>query len=97
MSGIKSLLGDTPYPPPAFKGETFFYPRDYDRLSAQCKRVAEIMADGEWHRLAEISEKTRDPEASISARIRDLRAAGFNVEREYVENGLWKYRIGRII
>lgn len=31
------------------------------------------MADGKWRTLQEISEITGDPEASVSARLRDLR------------------------
>lgn len=96
MSGIKELLGDTPFPPAEFHGETFNYSRDYERLSAQAKRVAEVMISGEWKTLSEIRQETGDPEASISARLRDIRAAGIEVEKEYVTRGLWRYRITKL-
>jgi hypothetical protein len=79
-----------------FGGETFEEPRDGNRLRAQLGRVKRIMLDGNWHTLAELSIQTGDPQASISARIRDLRKqkfGGYLVEREYVSSGLWRYRL----
>lgn len=98
MSGMKNLLGDRPFPPPplAFDGQTYNPRRDFSRLNAQAKRVAEIIDDGKWHTLADISRVTGDPEASVSARLRDLRKeqnGGFIVEREHVRRGLWRYRL----
>lgn len=100
MGGMKDhFLGDTPFPPPTFQGETFLHERDYTRLSDQSKKVFDEMQDGQWHTLAELSAETGAPEASVSARIRDIRAAlrpnGFDVARRYIENGLWRYRIQR--
>lgn len=93
VSGIK----DAGFSRPHFDGATYNHQRDYARLNAQCRRVAEKMADGQPHTLRELSAKTGDPEASVSARLRDLRKAGFNIEREYVAAGQWKYRMGRVI
>lgn len=103
MSGLKdALLGDTPYvlsPPTTFQGETYLHDRDYARLNAQCQRVFNEMRDGKYHTLRELAEQTGDPEASISARLRDIRAAlrpnGFDIGREYVRRGLHRYRIQR--
>jgi hypothetical protein len=39
----------------------------------QLVRVREAMRDGKWRSLAEIAEITGDPEASVSARLRQLR------------------------
>jgi hypothetical protein len=83
----------------AFDGITYDAKRDFARLNAQARRVAELMSDGKWRTLAAISQETGDPEASVSARLRDLRKeqnGGFNIEREYVDRGLWKYRMGRV-
>lgn len=46
---------------------------DAPRLTAQLQRVYDVMASGSWYTLREIAARTGDPEASISARLRDLR------------------------
>lgn len=46
---------------------------DAARLGAQLRRVIACMSDGEWRTLREINAVTGDPEASISARLRDMR------------------------
>jgi hypothetical protein len=78
--------------PPEPKGATYEPVRDGKRLCAQALRVYAFVKDGCWHTLAEIAAATGDPEPSVSARLRQIRASGFTVERAYVENGLWKYR-----
>ena len=88
-----SLLDWTPPNPPDIRGATYDEARDGKRLNAQCQRVFDVMKSGAWETLESISEQTRDPQASVSARLRDLRRHGFTVEREYVERGLWKYRL----
>jgi len=98
MTSQPSLLDWQPPSPPAYGGATFDAERDGLRLNAQCKRVYDVMKDGAWHTLKQISAATGDPEASISARIRDLRKSafgGFRIDREYIERGLWKYRMVR--
>lgn len=87
------LLEWTPPVPYPGKGETFDSERDGKRLGDQCRKVFDAMKDGQWRTLAELSELTGAPEASASARLRDLRRYGFKVEREYVERGLWRYRV----
>lgn len=85
-------------PEPAFGGETYEPARDGDRLRAQLGRTRAVMLDGEWHTLHELAARTGDPEASVSARLRDLRKpkfGGWIVEREYVADGLWRYRLLR--
>lgn len=44
---------------------------------AQRERVFNLMQDGQKRTLADIRENTGDPEASISARLRDFRKAKF--------------------
>jgi hypothetical protein len=79
--------------PPEPQGETFDRERDGARLNAQSKRVFDAMKYGDWRTLANLAHVTRDPEASVSARLRDLRKAGFTVERRYVQRGLHEYRL----
>ena len=79
-----------------FDGTTFDMPRDGPRLTSQLARVQKVMADGKWHTLVEIAFMADAPEASISARLRDLRKERFGsheIEREYVSQGLWRYRL----
>lgn len=78
-----------------FDGHTYDAERDHDRLRAQLNRVQAAMFDGDWHTLADIAERTGDPEASVSARLRDLRKTKFGshvIDRQYVSRGLWEYR-----
>lgn len=79
-----------------FDGITFNEDRDGDRLRAQHRRVRAVLADGGWHTLAGIAAATGDPESSVSARIRDFRKpkfGGHRVDRRYVGDGLWAYRM----
>jgi uncharacterized protein (DUF2132 family) len=79
-----------------FDGETYDQPRDQVRLSGQALRVWRVLEDGNWHTLAGIKLKTGDPEASISARIRDFRKVRWGrnvVQAEHVKGGLWRYRL----
>jgi hypothetical protein len=80
-------------------GKTFDARFDRARLNDQTRRVYEAMKDGQWRTLGEIHRLTGDPEASISARLRDLRKekfGGFNVQRQRRGNpkgGIWEYGI----
>lgn len=85
-----------------FDGATYDPERDGERLGREMTAVARLMLDGEWRTLAYISETLemttgiRYPEASISARLRDLRKPRFGshtVERRYCGAGLWEYRV----
>lgn len=80
---------------PAPAGVTFDPAIDADRLNHQQRLVYDLMADGVWRGLAEIHAATGAPEASASARLRDLRRAGLTVERRRRDPraGLWEYRV----
>lgn len=84
------------YPPDGPRsGETYDHKRDGDRLNRQARAVWRIVRDGRWHTLGEIADITGEPEASVSARLRDLRKARFGshiVARRYVANGVWEYQ-----
>lgn len=71
---------------------------DVPRLSDQCVRVYRVLRDLSPHTLADISAATGDPQASVSARIRQIRAylkAGNkgDVKRENLGRGLWQYSL----
>lgn len=74
-------------------GATFVEERDGKRLAKQKTAVRDVMLDGEWRTLHLIAQITGAPEASVSARLRDLRKAGYLVERKYIKNGLHQYRV----
>lgn len=78
------------------KGDTIDIPRDGPRLGAQLQRVYDFMKATEgWTTLRSIAAATGAPEASASARLRDLKRLGFEIERRYIVNGLHEYRMRR--
>lgn len=81
---------------PEFGGSTFDPKRDTSRLRAQLHKVRSVMLAGGWHTLTDLAEKVGAPEASVSARLRDLRKLKFGaytIERRYVERGLFEYHL----
>lgn len=79
-----------------FDGETFDLDRDGERLTGQLDRVRNLMRDGRWRTLAEIAARVDGSETAVSARLRDLRKPRFGsytVEREYIRQGVWRYRV----
>ena len=77
-------------------GYTFDPALDGRRLAAQHNRVLAILKQGGWYTLAEIAALTHDPEASVSARIRDLRKPRFGkhtVDRRRRTQGQFEYRL----
>ncbi len=93
----------------AFGGRTFDVTLDMERLSAQQLRVMAAMADGKWRTLEEAQTRIkalfgkRDPEASISARLRDIRkfwgeeAMESRRRTEDGVDGLWEYRSNAVL
>lgn len=85
--------------PDAADGGTFERKHDQARLGAQQQAVQSLMADGAWRTLREIAERLGIPEASASARIRDLRKArcgSRTVERRRrgdAKRGVHEYRL----
>ena len=77
-------------------GETYVRTRDRTRLARQSNAVFELMKDGAWRTLAEISLLTGAPEASASARLRDLRKYKYGlhvVRRRRRTEGLFEYQL----
>jgi len=80
----------------SFDGATFSESRDGSRLASQLADVRTCLRDGCWWGLDDIQSRTGHPQASISARIRDLRKTrngAHTIERRYLHNGLWQYRL----
>ena len=79
-----------------FDGETFRQDRDGQRLFRQLEAVKALMADGRWRSYTEIAQALDIPQASASARVRDLRKVKFGaylVEKRYDGDGLWRFRV----
>lgn len=87
-----------------FDGETYNDDVDFARLARQLDRVFAAMrvhsgTPGKWQTLGEIAALTGDPEASISARLRDLRkprCGALRVDRRHrgpAERGLYEYKL----
>lgn len=79
-----------------FDGATFDPSRDGARLAEQAQAVFAIMKDGQFRTLSHISRMTGAPEASVSARLRDLRKprfGGHTVNRQYLRRGLYQYQL----
>ena len=85
-----------------FDGATYDRQHDQQRLTTQLERVLALMLDGRYRTLAEIRhELGTGSEASISARLRDLRKIRFGawiVDRRLRgprNRGLFEYAIRR--
>ncbi len=80
-----------------FDGSTYSHARDFTRLNGLLEQVRDLMSDGKWRTLPQITEAIgATSDASVSARLRDLRKAkfgGYQVERRYVVAGIWEYRV----
>lgn len=73
---------------PEPRGETYEPLKDKVRLNKQYKRVWNLMSDGKARTLREIENETGDPQASISARLREI-----GVEKKRRNRGAWEYWI----
>lgn len=85
---------------PHFDGRTFESAFDHDRLTGLLARVYEVMADGKWRTLQEIKSAVgNSSDASISARLRDLRKGRFGAHtvnrrsRGERGHGLFEYQL----
>jgi len=85
-----------------FDGSTFDPDTDSERLGKQLARVRELTTKGLgadlWWTLDQLQNATGFPQASISARLRDLRKPRFGehtVERRRCAEGAgtWEYRV----
>ena len=60
-----------------FDGDTYEPEFDQSRLTTQMGRVWLALREGEWLSLGELAARVDAPEASVSARLRDLRKHRF--------------------
>ena len=85
-----------------FDGATYERTKDGKRLWTQLRAVEDAMKKKQWHTLRTLQATLfreyalQSSEASVSARLRDLRKPKFGshtVERKRLTGGLWAYRI----
>ena len=85
-----------------FGGSATLERSDVKRLNTQLDTVRQIMSDGRYRTLEQIARIVKElsgkkaTEASVSARLRDLRKdkfGGYNVERRNIGNGLFEYAV----
>lgn len=91
MGRMKETLPDA-----RFNGADYQPPRDHARLRGQILDIFLLMKDGRWRTLNEISGATGHPAASVSAQLRHLRKdrfGGHTINREYIDNGLYRYQL----
>jgi len=85
--------------PVRFSGSDYSPEHDNARLTGQILRVFEAMRHGRWMTLAELEAITEDPQASISAQVRNLRKKRFGAHtvekrpRGDRSRGLFEYRL----
>ena len=91
-TAFRALLGLDPTP----SGDTFDADRDGNRLATLHDRVYAYMADGQWRTLHQIARECGGTEASVSARLRDMRREKYGahkVHRQHLAHGLWVYSL----
>ena len=79
-----------------FDGADYQPERDYKRLNEQYQKIFDLMKDGEWRSLEEISRATGAPPASASAQMRHARKTRFGshtVNKKYMGDGLYLYQL----
>jgi len=65
---------------------------DYFGLQAACRRVWELMRDGQWHSATEIIDAAKQREGL--RRMRDLTQIGYTIEKHRPEGSReWRYRM----
>jgi len=96
---VQRELELTPRKPITFDGKTYDADFDKERLKTLLGRVFRFMLDNRWHTLPEIQRQCGGSEASVSARLRDLRKPRFGAHeierRRSVRGALFEYRLKR--
>ena len=79
-----------------FNGADYNHDRDHHRLGFQLSKIYNLMKDGGFRTLQEISVITGEPPASISAQLRHLRKERFGkntINKRYLGDGLYSYQL----
>lgn len=82
-----------------FDGSDIVPEKDNERLTKQIEKVYNLMKDGQYRTLAEITFQTGAPAASVSAQLRNLRKVRFGSHlvtkrpRGNRKTGLFEYKL----
>ena len=68
------------------------FKRERKRHDTKKEKILELLMDFKWHSNAELSKIT----PRYGARLKELRDEGYMIEKEYVGEGLWLYRLSRV-
>jgi len=96
---VKTMNDQLTFDDLPFDGSDYNPEEDQIRLTGQINRIFTLMFDQEWRTLSEIEAITGDPQASVSAQLRNLRKTQFgtnivNKRRRGDRNqGLFEYQV----
>lgn len=99
--GLPGVPGPEPRPP-LFGGSTYVPERDAQRLGTQLAAVRQILLQGDWWRLGDLTDAVASltgcmaSQTGVSARVRDLRKhrfGGYQVEKRALGRGVWLYHL----
>lgn len=82
-----------------FSGSDYDIDKDKKRLTGQLLRIFDCIKDGKARTLREIEDITGDPQASISAQLRNLRKYSFGAHtitrsrRDLGKKGIFEYKL----
>lgn len=79
-----------------FDGSDYLPKRDDVRLTKQSDKIFNLMRDGVYRTLEQISQLTKEPQASVSAQLRHLRKPKFGshtINKRYRGEGLFEYQL----
>lgn len=82
-----------------FDGSDIVRSLDHVRLTGQMLKVSQLMQDQKWRTLSEIEKEISEPQASISAQLRNLRKDKFGAHvvnrqrRGDPRQGLFEYQL----
>lgn len=65
------------------------YHSEKRRLNTVKAKILQLLKDGQWHTNRELKQISH----RFSARIKELRDEGWQIEREYWGEGVWAYRL----
>lgn len=82
---------------PTITGSDYDPKIDGKRLARQYNRIFDLMSDGKWRTLREISDRTNAPEPSVSAQLRHAKKpvnGGHDLDKRRRDGaGLYEYRL----
>lgn len=79
-----------------FDGSDYTPQQDNARLTRQSDKILNLMRDGVYRTLEQISQLTKEPQASVSAQLRHFRKPKFGshtINKRHKGNGIYEYQL----